>query len=116
MICLACSRVGAGFSASAAVIVVRKPGVQNPHCSAWHSAKARCTGESVPSGSAKPSTVVIDSPSMLTASSRQDRIGTPPTSTVQAPQTPCSQPTWVPVSRRSCRRQSDSNRRGGTVT
>ena len=49
-----------------------------------------------------------------TASIRQDRIGRPSTSTVQAPHTPCSHPTCVPVSRRSCRRKSDSSRRAGT--
>src|SRR3712207_7146214 len=27
-----------------AAMVVRKPGVQKPHCSPWHSLKARCTG------------------------------------------------------------------------
>ena len=50
----------------------------------------------------------------VTANIRQERIGSPSTSTVQAPQTPCSQPTWVPVSRRSWRRKSDSSRRAGT--
>ena len=29
---------------AAAAIVTRKPGVQNPHCSAWHSRNASCTG------------------------------------------------------------------------
>ncbi len=50
---------GSGWSARNAVIVVRNPGVQNPHCSAWHSMKACCTGDSSPPGPASPSTVVI---------------------------------------------------------
>ena len=116
MISRASSWVGSGFSASAAVIVVRNPGVQNPHCNPWQSANACCTGDSVPSGSVSPSTVVISALSALTASIRQDRVATPSTRTVHAPQTPCSQPTCVPVSLRSCRRQSDSSRRAGTVT
>ena len=37
-------------------------------------------------------------PSHCTASIRQPRTITPSTRTVQAPQTPCSQPTWLPVS------------------
>ena len=58
--------------------------------------------------------MVTSWPSAVTASSRQERTGSPSSSTVQAPHTPCSQPTWVPVSRRSWRRQSDSSRRAGT--
>jgi hypothetical protein len=97
----ASSRVGVGWSRRYAATVVTNPGVQNPHCSAWHSWKACCTGPIPPSGARRPSIVVIAAPSRETANSRQDRIGAPSTSTVQAPQTPCSQPTWVPVSRRS---------------
>ena len=33
---------------------------------------------------------------------------------VQAPQTPCSQPTWVPVRPASWRMKSESSRRGST--
>ena len=50
----------------------------------------------------------------LTAKIRQDRTGAPSSNTVQAPHTPCSQPTWVPVNPRSCRRKSDSVRRATT--
>src|SRR5215468_9282703 len=114
MISRASSGDGSGFVSSAAVIVVRNPGVQNPHCRPWQSANACCTGDNVPSGLVSPSTVVIRAPSALTASIRHDRTATPSSRTVHAPQTPCSQPTWVPVSRRSWRRQSDSSRRAGT--
>ena len=110
----ASSSVGSGTTRSPAVIVVRNPGVQKPHWSPWHSVKACCTADRVPSGSARPSTVVISAPSALTASSRQERTGTPSSRIVQAPQTPCSHPTCVPVRPRSWRMQSDSSRRAGT--
>ena len=42
--------------------------------------------------------MVISWSCAVTANIRHERIGWPSTSTVQAPQTPCSQPTWVPVS------------------
>ncbi len=45
---------------------------------------------------------------------RQARTGSPSSSTVQAPHTPCSQPTWVPVRSRSSRRKSASEVRGST--
>src|SRR5262245_47782768 len=53
-------------------------------------------------------------PSTMTANVRHERMGSPSSRTVQAPHTPCSQPTWVPVSRRSWRSMSDSSRRAGT--
>ena len=59
--------------------------------------------------------VSISAPSAITAKVRQERAVTPSIITVQEPQTPCSQPTWVPVRRRSSRRKSLSNRRGSTV-
>ena len=42
--------------------------------------------------------MVISVSTAETANIRHDRTGRPSTSTVQAPHTPCSQPTWVPVS------------------
>ena len=74
-----------------------KPGVQKPHCSPWHSANACCTGLIASGSLPMPSTVVISWACAVTANIRQERIGWPSTSTVHAPQTPCSQPTWVPV-------------------
>ena len=98
-------------------MVVRKPGVQKPHCSPWHSENACCTGLSRPSAepstSVSPSTVVISRSTAETANIRHERIGRPSTSTVQAPQTPCSQPTWVPVRPRSWRSASDSKPASG---
>ena len=62
--------------------------------------------------SASPSTVSTSAPSACTASMRHDSAGRPSTSTVQAPQTPCSQPTCVPVRPSSWRRKSESSVRG----
>ena len=45
---------------------------------------------------ASDSTVWISAPSACTARVRHERAGLPSSSTVHAPQTPCSQPTWVP--------------------
>src|SRR4029077_6285028 len=47
---------------------------------------------------------------------KQDRAGVPSISTVQAPQTPCSQPARAPVSRNCSRRQSSRLKRGSTST
>src|SRR4051794_18643971 len=112
----ASSSVGSGLSSRPAVIVVRKPGVQKPHWSAWQSWNACCTGPSVPSAFVSPSTVVIRASTADTANIRQARTGSPSISTVQAPQTPCSQPTWVPVRPTSWRSASESSRRAGTRT
>src|ERR1700730_6049684 len=60
--------------------------------------------------------VVISCPSIWIAQVRQARAGRSSIRTVQAPQTPCSQPTWVPVRPRSSRSTSDSRRRGCTET
>src|ERR1700733_5276173 len=54
-------------------------------------------------------------PSACAESIRQERTATPSKITVQAPHTPCSQPTCVPASRRSWRRKSLSSIRDSTV-
>ena len=53
-----------------------------------------------------------DAPSACTASVRQARAGAPSIWTVQAPHTPCSQPTCVPVRPSLWRRKSVSSMRG----
>src|SRR2546428_3825623 len=94
---------------------MRIPGVQKPHCSACASRKAACRGwRSAPPPGVRPSTVVSSTPSACTASIRQERTGSPSSSTVQAPHTPCSQPTCVPLSPRSWRRKSLTRSRGST--
>ena len=61
---------------------------------------ACCSALSLPPASASDSTVVTARPSACTASVRHERTAAPSISTVQQPQTPCSQPTWVPVAPR----------------
>src|SRR6185436_3395234 len=62
----------------------------------------------------RPSIVSTERSCVCTASIKQERTISPLTRTVHAPQTPCSQPTWVPVSLRWSRRKSDRFSRGGT--
>src|SRR5215469_3219876 len=69
-------------------------------------------GCSEPSSSASPSTVIKLAPLACTASIKQERIGSPLYKMVQQPQTPCSQPTCVPVSPSSWRRKSLKSKRG----
>src|SRR3984885_4855583 len=54
-------------------------------------------------------------PSVCAANIRHERTAAPSTITVQAPHTPCSQPTWVPASNRSWRRKSLSSSRDSTL-
>ena len=73
--------------------------------------KAACKGASRPS-LARPSTVVMASPSCMIARVRQALIRRPSTSTVQAPHWPWSQPFLVPVRPRVSRRASSKVTRG----
>src|SRR5664279_2778697 len=57
----------------------------------------------------------MSAPSALTASVRQERTLSPFTRIVHAPQTPCSQPTCVPVSPMVSRMKSESSKRGSTL-
>ena len=63
-----------------------------------------------------PRRCVTAAPATEAAGIRQAQTGSPSTSTVQAPQSPASQPTLVPVSRSSSRSTGDSRRSGGTST
>ena len=58
--------------------------------------------------------MVTSLPAACTASIRHERTARPSMMTVHAPQTPCSQPTWVPVRSRSSRRKSASVLRAST--
>ena len=73
------------------------PGVQKPHCRAWLSWKACCTGCSSPSWAASPSIVVTSQPSAWTASTEQHFTLAPSRCTVQAPQLLVSHPITVPT-------------------
>ena len=103
---------------------ITKPGVQNPHCEAWHSTIACCTGCSVPSAACRLSTVNSALPSSvgsgrmhaLTArqesasSSRRAGCVAEATTTVHAPQSPSAQPSLVPVRPRCSRRIFEQRR------
>ncbi len=106
--------VGLGFSSRKGTSVIRKPGVQKPHCRPCASRKASCRGWRW-SMEPSPSTVCRLCPSACTANIRQERTGCPSKRMVQVPQTPCSQPTWVPVRPSSWRRKSLRSMRGSTV-
>ena len=60
--------------------------------------------------------MVTEAPATEAAGIRQAQTGLPSTSTVQAPQSPASQPTLVPVSRNSSRKTCDNRLTGGTDT
>ena len=67
------------------------PAVQKPHWNAWASRNACCIGCSLPS-QASPWSVVTSRPSARNAGTRQLWTGLPSSQTVQAPQSPASQP------------------------
>src|SRR6266511_3281970 len=107
------SSLGSGVAASRALAASIMPGVQKPHCRPCSCLKAAWMGWSWPSLSS-PSTVSIPRPSACTARNVQDLIGTPSTSTVQAPHPEVSQPMCVPVSPTCSRRKWTSSLRGST--
>ena len=76
--------------------------------------KPSCSADSVPSGLAMPSMVVISAPAACTANMVQLFTDMPLRSTVQAPQCVVSQPIWVPVICRFSRMQCTSKVRGST--
>jgi hypothetical protein len=117
---------------------IAKPGVQKPHCEAWHSTRACCTGWGEPPpmrcrsstvSSALPSSVgrnwmqalTVRSDSSPTLVAVADGVpiwracsASSATITVQAPQSPSLQPSLVPVQRASSRSQLSTVRVGAT--
>ncbi len=89
------------------------PGVQNPHCSPWHSANPCCTGSSRPPR-ARSSTVRTRRPSAMAASTVHDFTGVSSSHTTHAPQLEVSHPQCDPVSPRSSRRKWMSSSRAST--
>ena len=105
--------LGSGLRSSSQRAVIIIPGVQNPHCSPWHSANATWTGSrTVPRIS--PSTVVTRRPSAMTARTVQDFTGTSSSHTMHAPQLEVSHPQCDPVSPSSFRMKWMSSSRGST--
>ena len=76
------------------------------------AASCPCSGDRA----ASPSTVVISHPATCPAATRQAQTGSPFSRTVQAPQSPASHPTFVPVSPRSSRSTRESRRVPGAAT
>ena len=72
-----------------------------------------CSAASVPSPSPRPSTVSTARPATWPIATRQAQTCRPSSSTVQAPQSPASQPTLVPVRPRSSRSAAASRVTGG---
>ena len=106
-------RRAAELRSSSAVAATSRPGVQMPHCAAPWARNEACSADSLPL--ARPSTVRTMAPAADAAGTRQAQTGSPSSSTVQAPQSPASQPTLVPVRRNSSRSTEDSraHRRDG---
>src|SRR5918999_5270861 len=97
------SRLGDGFAATSAAAETICPGVQKPHWSASARTKASTSG-----WSCSPSIVVTSPGPTVWTSVRQESTGTPSSCTVQAPQCPSLQATFVPVSPSSSRSTSAS--------
>jgi len=104
MACRISSLVGAALASTSETALTIWPGVQKPHC----KASAR-TNECTIGCSRRPSIVVTLAPSTAWTSVMQERIGTPSTSTVHAPQCPSLHAIFVPVSPRSSRSVSASD-------
>src|SRR6185295_9473290 len=107
------SRDGRALRSSSWTPAMIIPGVQKPHWRPWHSQNPCWTGWRSPFF-ASPSMVVTSAPSAWTASIVHDFTAWPSTSTVHAPQREVSQPTWVPVSPQTSRRNWTSRSRGST--
>ncbi len=98
---------GAWFLSSRAVAATSIPGVHAPHCAAPCVRKDCC--KRAPVGDCcNPSTVVISFPATCPTATRQAQTGSPSKRTVQAPQSPASHPTLVPVRFNSSRNTRES--------
>jgi len=106
---------GARFLSSKAVAATSIPGVHAPHCAAPWVRNACCNLEPT-FVSASPSTVVTSHPSACPVATRHAQTGSPSSSTVQAPQSPASHPTLVPVSPSSSRSTRESRCTGELET
>jgi hypothetical protein len=101
---------------SSAVADTSIPGVQAPHCAAPWTRKEVCKRLCMGDRLARPSTVVTSHPATCPAATRQAHTGSPSSNTVQAPQSPASQPTFVPVRPRSSRNTRERRRLPVTLT
>ena len=86
------------------------PDWQYPHCTTSSSTQAFCTASAT--GPVTDSIVVTCAPASADIGVEQDRVGTPPTCTVQAPQAATPHPYFVPVRRLPSRRNQRSGMSG----
>src|SRR5947208_989814 len=98
------SRVGCSCAPTSATALTIWPGVQKPHCTASARTNASTIG-----WSRSPSIVVTAWPATRWASVMHESVGSPSTSTVQAPQWPSLHATFVPVRPMRSRRSSASD-------
>ncbi|CAM5649506.1 hypothetical protein SALBM311S_07623 [Streptomyces alboniger] len=96
------SSVGAWLPSSRSWTVIAMPGMQKPHWTAPQAARARWTSEGSPS-TASPSTVRTSLPAVVAAGTRQEATSRPSTWTLQAPHSPCEQPSLAPARPRRSR-------------
>ena len=107
---------GFAFFSRSAVAETSIPGVQAPHCAAPCRRNASCKRSKMGGREGKPSIVVMALPSTWPKATRHEQTGTPSIRTVQAPQSPASQPTFVPVKPSCSRRTRESRCVGGALT
>ena len=108
--------LGEEFFSSSAVAATNIPGVQAPHWAAPCRRNDCCSLPCSGARPANPSTVVISHPATCPVATRQEHTGSPSIKTVQAPQSPASHPTFVPVRPRSSRSTRESRLAPCTAT
>src|SRR5262245_31037262 len=106
--------VGFGVLASSAAAVMSCPAWQYPHWGTSSSSQARCNA-CRPSGD-NPSMVVMSAPATADTGVTHERVATPFTCTVQAPQCAPPQPNLVPFMSRTSRNTQSSGISLGTST
>src|ERR1700730_9166230 len=106
--------LGAASRSSSAVADTSMPGVHAPHWAAPWRTNDFCFTTWSGARAESPPTVVTSRPSICPAAIRQAQTGSPSTRTVQAPQSPASQPTLVPVSPRCSRSTLERRSTGET--
>ena len=109
-----CGRSARGRAPGRSAAAISMPGVQMPHCAAPCARKARCS-RSVSPPVARPFDGLDGAAVRLAVGTRQAQTCSPSSSTVQAPQSPASQPTLVPVRPRSSRSVSASDAKASAV-
>ena len=109
------SSLGALSRSRRAVAATSIPGVQMPHCAAPCRRKEFCKRSKIGARSASPSTVVISQPSTCPAAIKHEQTCSPSSKTVQAPQSPASQPTLVPARPSDSRKTRDNLSVGETA-